>query len=241
MQGKASPAIRTIRQGRHFGARRRPLRGTANFLFLSVLTLAFALTGCGGTSSSDTSSTGQPSSADGSASVSTAISKAAIPTKTASKDEHAPIDEKVEIRSSAFPPAGQLPARYTCDGTNTPPPLEWKGIPAGTAELALYLIKVEPVDGHLTFNWAVAGINPKVHGIQGGKLPAGAVTGLNSSGAARYDLCPPKNTKEEYVFVLFALPHSQHPKQNFNAAAQRIETLHQAEYQGFLVFTYPRH
>jgi phosphatidylethanolamine-binding protein (PEBP) family uncharacterized protein len=203
-------------------------------LCLTTAMLCLTLASCGGSGSSSDPSTSQSSS------TATSVSKAAIPTKAAHKEEHSPIDEKVEIKSPAFTPAGQLPARYTCDGSNSPPSLSWSGIPRGTAELSLYLIKVEPVDGQLTFSWAVAGIDPKSHGIKEGKLPPGAVTGLNSSGSASYDLCPPKGTKEEYVYVLLALPRSQHPEPNFNASAQRILDLHNAEYQGFLVFTYPR-
>ena len=189
--------------------------------------------------------TSQADSTNPASTTEASISKAAIPSKAltkraAAKREHPPIVEKVQISSPGFTPAGTLPARYPCDGANTPPTLHWSGIPAGTAELSLYLIKVEPVNGHLTFSWAVAGIDPKSHGIDDGKLPPGAVTGLNSEGHTSYDLCPPKGTKEEYVYVLLALPHSQHPKAGFNATTQRILDLHDAEYQGFLVFTYPR-
>jgi len=42
-----------------------------------------------------------------------------------------------------------LPGRYTCDGPNTSPALRWKGTPADTAELALFAINLQPVDGKL--------------------------------------------------------------------------------------------
>jgi phosphatidylethanolamine-binding protein (PEBP) family uncharacterized protein len=237
MQGNVSPARSSILRGDGAHSPRRSRLAVMPLSLLALVALSMMLVSCGGTSSSNQSATGQSDSTTPASTTEASVSKAAVP----SKATHAPIVEKVQISSPAFQPAGPLPTRYTCDGANSPPLLRWSGIPAGTAELSLYLIKVEPVDGHLTFSWAVAGIDPKSHGIQDGKLPPGAVVGLNSEGKASYDLCPPKNTKEEYVYVLLALPHSQHPKPGFNAATQRILDLHNAEYQGFLVFTYPRH
>jgi phosphatidylethanolamine-binding protein (PEBP) family uncharacterized protein len=245
MQGKGTPAKHATDRRHHHPKLRRltPPRTVAPPL-LAIVVLGLMLGGCGGTSSSTKSSANQSNSSDPAATVTTPVSKAAASTKAtgtqaAVKRRHVPIDEKVDITSPAFAPDGLLPARYTCDGADTPPPLRWSGIPAGTAELQLYVLKIEPEHGHLIFNWAVAGINPKLHGLLGGKLPAGAVTGLNSNGKARYEVCPPNKVSEGYVIVLLALPHSQHPKQDFDAVEQRLKALHEAEYEGFLVFKYP--
>ena len=241
MQGNISPAKHSTSQRDDATPHRRSRLAPPAWRLLAPAALSLTLASCGGTSSPSKPATGQSDSTSPASTAEASLSKAALPSKAATKQEHSPIVEKVEISSPAFAPAGKLPARYTCDGANSPPLLRWTGIPSGTAELSLYLIKVAPVDGHLTFSWAVAGIDPKSHGIQDGKLPPGAVTGLNSEGNASYDLCPPKNTSEEYVYVLLALPHSQHPKPGFNATIQRTLDLHNAGYQGFLVFTYPRH
>jgi phosphatidylethanolamine-binding protein (PEBP) family uncharacterized protein len=190
------------------------------------------LAGCGGSSSPSKSTASQPNQQ---------VSKATVASKGTSKKPHLPHDELVEISSPAFAPQEDIPVRYTCDGANVSPPLSWKGIPPGTAELALYVIKIKPEGEHLTYPWAVAGINPKLHGLQPGKLPAGAVVGLNSDGTAGYNLCPPKGTDEEYVIVLFALPRSLHPAPNFDPTAQRAKIISHADYQGFLVFKFPRH
>ncbi len=43
----------------------------------------------------------------------------------------------LEIRSPAFANGGEIPQRYTCDGADVSPPLEWSGVPEGTRSLAL--------------------------------------------------------------------------------------------------------
>ena len=41
------------------------------------------------------------------------------------------------ITSPAFDQDGETPARYTCEGKNISPPLEWSGVPAGTESVGL--------------------------------------------------------------------------------------------------------
>lgn len=41
------------------------------------------------------------------------------------------------LRSSAFGQGGTIPVRYTCDGDNRSPPLEWSGVPDGSRSLVL--------------------------------------------------------------------------------------------------------
>ncbi len=55
-----------------------------------------------------------------------------------------------------------LPADYTCDGANKWPAFSWSGIPAGTKEVALLMMNTQPVDEKLFFDWAIAGIDPKL-------------------------------------------------------------------------------
>ena len=76
----------------------------------------------------------------------------------------------------------QLPAKYTCDGANTWPTLRWNGTPAGTSELALFVMNVQPVEGRLFFDWAVTGVDPGLGEVETEKLPKGTVVGRNSFG-----------------------------------------------------------
>jgi phosphatidylethanolamine-binding protein (PEBP) family uncharacterized protein len=105
-----------------------------------------------------------------------------------------------------------LPARYTCDGRNIPPPLEWGSVPAKAGEVAVFIIGVTPrssSNGYkLTVEWAVAGVNPGVHRLAAGRLPRGAHLGVNSDGKRRYSICSSKRTRKLYQFELYALPAS---------------------------------
>ena len=55
---------------------------------------------------------------------------------------------------------GRLAATYTCDGKDSWPELRWSGVPAGTAELVLFAMNVQPVEEKLFVDWAVAGLDP---------------------------------------------------------------------------------
>jgi phosphatidylethanolamine-binding protein (PEBP) family uncharacterized protein len=142
--------------------------------------------------------------------------------------------------SSVAVKGGLLASRYTCDGGDSSLPLQISDVPAGTAELALDVLNLEPVNGALYFDWAVAGLSPSVHSIAAGKLPHGAVVGVNSSGQTGYSLCPPKGKSVTYVAVLFALPHKLVAQKGFTPTALRLEALQDANYEKFLVFSYKR-
>jgi phosphatidylethanolamine-binding protein (PEBP) family uncharacterized protein len=117
---------------------------------------------------------------------------------------------KIVFKSAAVHGAS-LPARYTCDGRDISPPLEWGAVPAGTGNLALFVVAFKPAPSTKTYKasvaWAVAGINPKLHKLAAGRLPRGAYLGL-ASGGRRYSVCPAKGTREQYQFELYGLPTS---------------------------------
>jgi len=135
----------------------------------------------------------------------------------------------IALESPDLPPASgsetQLPVTYTCGGKNVPPSLEWSGVPAGTSELVLFVLGLEPVNEALFFNWAVAGIDPGLEGIEAGKLPKGAVTGQNSFGKNGYSVCPPKGKPETFIFALYALPQPLSPGRGFDPAVLRQQIL----------------
>jgi phosphatidylethanolamine-binding protein (PEBP) family uncharacterized protein len=119
---------------------------------------------------------------------------------------------------------GRLAATYTCDGANTPPELHWSGVPAGTKELALFAISVQPFEEHLFIDWAVTGLDPGLEGIEAGQLPKGAVVGNNSFGEVLYSICPPRE-REAYMFAVYALPQKLGLKRGFDGLTARQEVL----------------
>lgn len=149
----------------------------------------------------------------------------------------------MRLDSPSVPPSsggpGALPVQYTCDGKNTSPALHWQGVPAGTAELALFAMNLQPVKGELFFNWAVAGISPTMDEIKAGQLPRGAVVGRNSFGKVDYELCP-EGSGETYMFALFALPKKLSPSRGFDPLALRKEVTDTSGNVGLLAVSYTR-
>lgn len=234
-----------------------PSQTSLNTLAAAALA-TLALAGCGSsntTSTQNNAQTSQPTTAT--PTTATTTTSPATPTTTTPtatpptptnqpttqtpntpKQHRLPRVEKITLTSPALNSANVLAPRYTCDGTNTSPPIRWSGIPAGTSELQLDILNLTPVNGTLYFDWAIAGINPTLHEIPAGKLPPATITGTNSNGQTKYSLCPPNGKAEAYVAVLFALPHHTNPKPGYNAFTQRLKTLHEAPYEALLSFTY---
>ena len=132
-----------------------------------------------------------------------------------------------------------LPAGYTCDGRGTSPALRWQGVPQGTAELIIFAMNVQPVEGKLFFDWAVAGLSPDLTEVEAGKLPRGAIVGRNSFGKVGYEICPPGGA-ETYMFTVFALPQKLSPSQGFDPSALRREVLGASGNVGLLALNYAR-
>jgi phosphatidylethanolamine-binding protein (PEBP) family uncharacterized protein len=143
-------------------------------------------------------------------------------------------DLKLEESTFAIPPT------YTCDGKNSWPALEWEGLPSGTQELLIFAMNIQPVGGHLFFDWAVAGIDPSTERIEAGKLPPGAVQGQNSSGTNGYDICPTKGSPETYVFTLYAIPTRLSPPRGFDPHVLREEALRASGSAGIFAASYGR-
>lgn len=135
----------------------------------------------------------------------------------------------IALTSPSLPPgsgeATPLTAPYTCDGKDSWPALSWSGVPAGSAELILYVMNIQPVQGKLFVDWAVAGINPALTGIEAGKLPKGVVVGTNSYGKRGYEICPPQGSGEIYLFALYALPRPLSSRPGFDAREMRQRIL----------------
>jgi phosphatidylethanolamine-binding protein (PEBP) family uncharacterized protein len=149
----------------------------------------------------------------------------------------------MRLDSPSVPPSsggpGPLPAQYTCDGKGASPALHWQGVPEGTAELVLFAMNVQPVQGKLFFDWAVGGINPTLEEIKAGQLPKGAITARNSFGKVGYELCP-EGSSETYIFALFAVPKKLSPSRGFDPLTLRKEVTDTSGDVGLLAVSYTR-
>ena len=110
---------------------------------------------------------------------------------------------KVKITSSVFQEGGNIPSKFTCDGSDSSPPLQITGIPSGAKTLVL--IADDPdAPGGLFTHWLVWNIAPQTNSIAEGTAPKG-VHGTNDFGKSGYSgPCPPPGT-HRYSFKIFAL------------------------------------
>lgn len=106
------------------------------------------------------------------------------------------------ITSSAFKNNEFLPRKYTCNGENTNPPLEFSEVPPEAKSLVLI---VDDPDARGWVHWVVFNINPEIREIGENSLPEGGIEGVTSFGEASYGgPCPPSGT-HRYFFKLYAL------------------------------------
>ena len=120
-------------------------------------------------------------------------------------------DEKmtVKVTSSAFEQAGMIPAKYTCDGQDISPPLQWDSIPEGTKSIAL--ISDDPdAPGKTWVHWVMWNIPADARqlpeNIPTDKLLAdGSMQGITDFQRTGYGgPCPPSGT-HRYYFKFYAL------------------------------------
>lgn len=121
-------------------------------------------------------------------------------------------DTNMQLTSKAFSEGSVIPREFTCDGANTPPPLEVNGLPEGTESLVLVMddsdlppaIK-ESLGKDKFDHWAVYNL-PAQEGLL--ELSSGQEA-LNSRGTTEYrGPCPPPEyepTTHHYVFRAYAL------------------------------------
>ncbi|MBP2336655.1 Raf kinase inhibitor-like YbhB/YbcL family protein [Saccharothrix coeruleofusca] len=111
----------------------------------------------------------------------------------------------LSLRSSAFSGHTLIPDRYSRDGGNTSPPLEWASVPDGARELVL-LCEDPDTGGEPFVHWVVTGIPANASGIPEGSLLDGAVVGRNGYGEPGWGgPRPPVGEEHRYFFRLYAV------------------------------------
>ncbi len=113
-------------------------------------------------------------------------------------------ESAMKLKSLAFENNQIIPAKYTCDGENINPPLEWEGVPNQAKSLVLIVDDPDAPSGTWV-HWTVWNISPQTTQIWENSVPAGALEGKTSFGRAGYGgPCPPSGT-HRYFFKLYAL------------------------------------
>lgn len=150
----------------------------------------------------------------------------------------------LELRSSAFPAEGAIPARFTCDADDLSPPLEWTGVPPGTRSLALIVDDPDAPDPKapktVWVHWVLYNLPPESTGLAEGvsreSLPEGTREGKNDWKRTGYGgPCPPVG-RHRYFHKLYALdamlPDLREPTKRDVETAMSGHVLAQAELMG---------
>ena len=111
----------------------------------------------------------------------------------------------LRVTSPAFADGQTIPQKYSCDGEDVSPPLEWQGTPVTTKSMALICDDPDAPSGTFT-HWVLYDIPPGTTTVSEGAVDAGKA-GLNGFGKIGYGgPCPPhKDAAHRYVFRVYAL------------------------------------
>src|SRR3954462_11258505 len=91
------------------------------------------------------------------------------------------------LTSPVFQHTGPIPAKYTCDGDDISPPLDWTGVPANARSLALIVDDPDAPDPKAPkrtwVHWVIYNLPPRdgslPEAMNSSQLPTGAAEGTN--------------------------------------------------------------
>lgn len=115
-----------------------------------------------------------------------------------------------ELKSSAFEPGGDIPQKFTCDGSDASPALSWTEPPPGTQSFALIADDPDAPAGAWV-HWVVYNLPTSARQLPEGvpkdnELQGGGRQGLNDFEKIGYGgPCPPSGKPHRYFFKLYAL------------------------------------
>jgi Raf kinase inhibitor-like YbhB/YbcL family protein len=117
------------------------------------------------------------------------------------------------LSSPAFQNSESLPVRFTGDGTEDSPPLEWRDAPSETKSFALIVDDPDvpdPAAPKRTFvHWVVADIPATITSLPEGasrhEMPEGSHEGKNDADGIGYSGPYPPIGRHRYFFKLYAL------------------------------------
>jgi Raf kinase inhibitor-like YbhB/YbcL family protein len=102
-----------------------------------------------------------------------------------------------------------IPTKYTRDGDNFSPPLNWSSVPNETKSLAIIMYDPDAPLG-IFYHWILYNIPKNINsipeGIQKSPITPYGYQGINSYNTLGYDgPSPPKGSTHRYVFLILAL------------------------------------
>lgn len=115
----------------------------------------------------------------------------------------------MQLTSSDLTENERVPERFTCEGEDLSPNLQWTDVPEDATELALVCDDPDAPRGTFT-HWVLWGLPPATRAVETGEVPDGARQGTNGFGSIGYrGPCPPPgHGLHHYHFTLYALGRS---------------------------------
>ncbi|HSG32422.1 MAG TPA: YbhB/YbcL family Raf kinase inhibitor-like protein [Thermodesulfobacteriota bacterium] len=115
----------------------------------------------------------------------------------------------IKLTSPAFENGSMIPVRYTCDGNDISPRLNWENIPDGTESIAIIMDDPDAPRGTWV-HWVIYNLSPDADELPENiateeTVQDGAIQGKNSWGTIGYGgPCPPGGV-HRYFFKIYAL------------------------------------
>jgi Raf kinase inhibitor-like YbhB/YbcL family protein len=146
----------------------------------------------------------------------------------------------LKLTSRAFQDESTIPEKYSKNGGNISPHLEWTGVPEGTKSLAL-IVEDPDAPSELFVHWLVYGIPPTATEIREDMpntetLPNGGRQGRNGFGEIGYGGPQPPSGVHRYFFHLYALDYN--PSLRAGASREEVDRaidghlIEEAEFMG---------
>lgn len=120
-------------------------------------------------------------------------------------------EPSLQVRSSSFLQGTLIPQRYSCEGADVSPQLQWAAGPEGTESYAVIVTDPDTPNRKIFYHWILYNIPARTHSLLEGQakqslLTDGSRQGLNSARAVGYmGPCPPPPGKHRYFFTVYAL------------------------------------
>jgi len=125
------------------------------------------------------------------------------------------VKSMMTITSPAFQNMETIPVRFSGEGEDLLPPLNFSNIPPSTKSLALIIDDPDAPMGTWV-HFVLFNISPKIAGLKEGETPKGAIKGLNSANELKYHgPYPPPGKAHRYFFSLYALDITLNLKEGY--------------------------
>ena len=147
----------------------------------------------------------------------------------------------IEISSPAFNAGEVIPKKYTGEGEDVSPPLEWRGLPAETKEIALICDDPDAPTAEPFVHWVIYKIPGDRTSLSEGNAQ-GALEGANDFGGKGYGGCMPPEGHgvHHYHFKVYALDTELEAEAGLSKARLLEEMEGHVLDEGALIGTYER-